>query len=239
MARRLYRRLKQLGRAATGWDVYPKVDRREQTEAFGRGYGEWRILPALLGKDSVVYTFGIGTDITFDLALIERFGMRVHGFDPTPMVADWLKSQRLPDRFVFHPVGIGQRDETLWFSPPSDPNFVSHTIVEVKNARHPKIPLNVRSLPSLMAELGHGQIDLVKLDVEGSEYGVIDSLVECDARPRQLLVEFHHRWASIGVEKTRAALATLRGMGYEVYAISDSGEEYSLVFKERASVKDN
>jgi len=35
---------------------------------------------------AVVYSLGIGEDISFDLALIEKYGARVHAFDPTPKV---------------------------------------------------------------------------------------------------------------------------------------------------------
>ncbi len=37
----------------------------------GTSYGGYEVLPALLGRDSVVYSVGIGEDISFDLGLIE------------------------------------------------------------------------------------------------------------------------------------------------------------------------
>ena len=80
-----------------------------------------------------------------------------------------------------------------------------------------------------MREFGHDHIDLMKMDVEGAEYAVIDSLVESTVRPRQLLVEFHHRFESIGLHKTKAAVEALRGAGYDLVYITDSGEEYSFL----------
>ncbi|GIS18489.1 MAG: hypothetical protein CM15mP120_04050 [Pseudomonadota bacterium] len=45
----------------------------------GGGYGAWPCLAERLHRDSVVYSVGIGFDVQFDLALIERFGLTVHG----------------------------------------------------------------------------------------------------------------------------------------------------------------
>ncbi|HEX7718479.1 MAG TPA: hypothetical protein VF389_01635, partial [Woeseiaceae bacterium] len=46
--------------------------------------GGWWFHPDTLHIDSIVYSFGIGEDVEFDLFLIERFGLVVHAFDPTP-----------------------------------------------------------------------------------------------------------------------------------------------------------
>jgi len=46
---------------------------------------------------------------------------------------------------------------------------------------------------------------------------------------QQLLVEFHHRWAQIGVEKTRQAIRDLNAAGYRIFDVSPSGEEYGFV----------
>src|SRR5665213_4282517 len=60
----------------------------------GSSYGGWAIpLSASLGPLSTVYSFGVGLDISFDLALIETVGCTVHGFDPTPLSAEWIERQ--------------------------------------------------------------------------------------------------------------------------------------------------
>ena len=42
-----------------------------------------------------------------------------------------------------------------------------------------------------MDELGHDHLDLLKLDIEGAEYEVLDSLAAEGIRSRILCVEFH------------------------------------------------
>jgi hypothetical protein len=45
----------------------------------------------------------------------------------------------------------------------------------------------------------------------------------------QLLVEFHHRFADIGLARTAGMIARLRGCGYRIFAVSETGREVSFV----------
>src|SRR5437870_565224 len=44
----------------------------------------WAFCPEGLGAESVVYSGGVGNDISFEHALVERFGCSVTLFDPSP-----------------------------------------------------------------------------------------------------------------------------------------------------------
>jgi len=43
----------------------------------------WAVWPGSIRRDSVVYSFGVGDSVGWDLEMIERFGATVHAFDPT------------------------------------------------------------------------------------------------------------------------------------------------------------
>jgi hypothetical protein len=92
----------------------------------------------------------------------------------------------------------------------------------------------VRRLGTLAAMLGQSRVDLLKMDIEGAEYGVIDDLALQPLLPRQLLVEFHHRFPSIGIGRTRAAVATLRSLGYRLFHVSPNGEEYAFLLDDES-----
>ena len=77
--------------------------------------------------------------------------------------------------------------------------------------------------------LGHTQIDLLKIDIEGAEYEVLEGLLESPIKPGQLLVEFHHRFPGIGVERTAEIIRKLRKAGYKIFAISETGREVSFL----------
>ena len=192
----------------------------------GTEYGGYEVLPALLRADSVVYSVGIGEDISFDLALIERFGCKVHGFDPTPRSLAWLEAQALPERFVVHPYGIADIDGTLGFTPPANPAHVSHSVLGNGAER---VELPVKRLETVLRELGHERLDVLKLDIEGAEYAVLDALLETGPLPRQLCVEFHHGISGVELGATERLLARLRARGYRVFDARETGREFSLV----------
>ena len=68
----------------------------------GSDYGGWTFDQALLGRHSVVYSIGLGKDISFDLHLINKTRCHVHGFDDTPVSTAFLKKQKLPPHFHWH-----------------------------------------------------------------------------------------------------------------------------------------
>jgi len=214
-------------RTLKGEDSWQGVQERVPRVFLGKEGARWCICPDDLSADSLVYSFGVGEDVSFDLQLIEQCGARVYAFDPTPQSIAWVHSQVLPDGFVFHPYGVAAFDGICRFLAPENPAHVSHTILA-----RPSLPggldLPVHRLLTIMKMLGHTSIDLLKMDIEGAEYQVINDLIECGIRPRQLLVEFHHRWPEVGIEKTRTAIRDLNCAGYRIFDVSASGEEYSF-----------
>lgn len=227
--RQAYRRVRQTVRCALGRDVRFPVQTRVPTERHGSEYGGWWICPAGLEPDSVVYSLGIGEDITFDLSLIEAFGVTVHAFDPTPGSIDYLKSQELPDRYRTYQIGLGGHDGPGKFFAPANPHHISHTLLGPSDSKVPAIEVEVRRLSTIMQELGHRTIDVLKMDIEGAEYDVIDEILERRVPVRQILVEFHHRFPGVGIARTLRAVRGLNDAGYRIFAVSASGEEYSFL----------
>ncbi len=83
----------------------------------------------------------------------------------------------------------------------------------------------------MMGKLGHEQIDILKIDVEGAEYEVLDGLGEVERLPTQVLVEFHHRFPGIGKQRTADSIEYLRKLGYQIFWISDTGREIGFLLK--------
>jgi FkbM family methyltransferase len=193
----------------------------------GTEYGGYAVLPDLVPRGALVYSAGLGEDISFDLALIERFGCVVHGFDPTPRSLAWLAAQKLPPGYFVHGYGIAHFDGTASFAPPKNPAHVSHSTLAGHEGERIEFP--VKRLSSVLAELGHERVELMKLDIEGSEYEVLADLVKTVPLPRQLMVEFHHGMGGVSLEQTEGSLELLREAGYRVFDARVSGREFSLV----------
>jgi FkbM family methyltransferase len=228
-ARSIYRRMCRTVRCAVGRDIQFPVQTRQALVSLGGDGAAWSICPTGLGRDSVVYSVGIGTDISFDLALIERYGVTVHAFDPTPGSIAWLEAQPLPARFKWQQVGLAAYDGQASFFPPDNPAFISHTMLPRPAAGDRAIRVDVRRISTLMRDLGHDRLDALKMDVEGAEYDVVDDILASGVNIEQLLIEFHHRFPDVGIERTRQAVANLNAAGYRIFAVSDTGEEYGFI----------
>lgn len=228
IARNSFRTVKRTMRFLQGRDFWQKVQIRCEKLRLGNVGVAWSLCPTSLSERSVIYSFGVGEDISFDLQLIERFGSVVHAFDPTPRSIEWIAKQSVPSNLHFHAFGVAPYDGVCKFSPPFDQDHVSYTVLKRESAR-PAVDLPVQKLATIMSDLGHDKIDLLKMDIEGAEYSVLADLLTSHIRVDQLLVEFHHRFPEVGVNKTKAAIKALNAAGYRIFSVSPSGEELSFL----------
>ena len=165
--------------------------------------------------------------------MIERYGAQVHAFDPTPSSIDMLAKVHLPDRFYFYPWAITAQDGTLKFYPrvrkDGSLSKVMYTMIaEAANIKK-AIEVPAFSLSSVTTKLGHTHIDLMKMDIEGAEYEVLEGLIASPIKPQQLLVEFHHRFPNISLDSTADMIKHLRQVGYKIFAVSETGREVSFI----------
>ena len=108
----------------------------------------------------------------------------------TPRSIEFVENEVATDpRFHFLPYGIWSEDRTMSFHQPEE-ELMFHSLTTDAVASG-GFDAECKRVGTLMRELGHDHIDLLKLDIEGAEYDVIDDLVTCGIRPRVLCVEFH------------------------------------------------
>ncbi len=201
--------------------------------------GGWWYDPTLLDASSIVYSFGVGDTIDFDLELIERTRATVHAFDPTPVSLETLSAASLPPLFRFHQVAAAADDGVLRLYPgvrkDGSLSKTMYTLVEDERSRNAMIEVPAKTVASICEEMAHDTVDLVKLDIEGAEYTVIDQMLASGLRPRQLLVEFHHRHSGKGVEGTIELVDRIREAGYRIFALYDTGPEISFILDSEAT----
>jgi FkbM family methyltransferase len=195
---------------------------------YGTDYGGWPLL-ADTKKGALIYSFGVGEDISFDLAAIDKLQCRVLGFDPTPKSKAWLEHQEPPEGFEFYPIGIADHDGEAKFFAPANSGFVSFSSNPNPSQKDAKtISAKVMRIETIIHELGEQEPDILKMDIEGFEYDVIDSILSGPLRPRQLLVEFHHDMYGLSKDHTYTAVDKLRAVGYKLYYVSPVGREYGF-----------
>jgi len=225
-----YGKLRAYLRAYPAWRFAPpQVTAPRSLSRFGSEDAGYCLDESRVPANAVVYSLGIGEDISFDLALMARCGVHIEAFDPTPRVYGWLARQSLPSHFRFHPIGIAAHDGEEEFYLPPRPDWISHSVVPARQYASASVRLPVTRLSTAMRRLGHRHIDVLKMDIEGAEYTVIEEIVRERIPVVQLLVEFHHRLSRIGTKKTRRALALLASCGMQISYVCPRKEVFTLV----------
>jgi hypothetical protein len=134
--------------------------------------GKWVCGLAALQQGCIIYSLGSDGNFAFENSMVESSPCEIHTFDCT------ITSAKVPGnlnpRIHFHPLCLGD------------------------DADNGAKAGSYRSLSSLMAELGHAQVQLLKMDIEGYEFRVIEALFKGflagkgSSLPLQIAFEQHY-----------------------------------------------
>jgi FkbM family methyltransferase len=174
--------------------THEPITRIADLHRIGTRYGGWSIPANLINADSICYCVGCGEDISFDLGLSELFGCEVFAFDPTPRAIAHVKAHAADNpRYHFSSLGLWDKTDRLKFYAPSNPDHVSHSLLNLqKTSEYIDVP--VERLSAIMQKNRHARLDLLKLDIEGAEYKVLDSIFADRLEIGILCVEFDEFW---------------------------------------------
>lgn len=166
--------------------------------SLGSDYGGW-IVPDIFNEHSVCYFAGAGKDITFDIEFIKKYQCAVNIFDPTPRAISHVNSilsgadiapippdsnflsyktsSQTRSKIQFFPLGLSNTNGDLVFYSPQNNDHVSHSLTNLqKTKKKDSIMATCKTLSTIMSELGHEHIDILKLDIEGAEEAVLDDI---------------------------------------------------------------
>ncbi|UCH10179.1 MAG: FkbM family methyltransferase [Fidelibacterota bacterium] len=231
--RKIVGRLLYLAFRLFGWDLLSqaRINYRSDLREIGTRYGGWVVPANLLDGDSICYCVGCGEDISFDIGLIDQFACDVYGFDPTPRAIKYVKEVAGKNaKYHFLEIGLWDREDTLKFYAPKNPKQVSYSLLNLQKTKH-YIEIQVRRLQRIMEELGHEKIDLLKMDIEGAEYKVIESIIEDKIDIKVLCVEYDecaHPLDGDYKQRIRTSVNSLLENGYSLVC-SQSRGNYTFV----------
>jgi FkbM family methyltransferase len=180
----------------------------------GSEYGGGWVAISLLHSNSLVYSVGIGEEISFDEELYNLVPCCIVGVDPTPRAAEFIEQHpSLPPAYFFVPVGLASISDTKRFYFPADPAYVSMSLVHDSGSGY--IDCKFLTLEDLMASLGHDYVDLIKIDIEGEEYALLEDWLSRVFSPPvgQLWVEFHLPKVSTTVQETKSLVQRVKALG--------------------------
>ena len=114
------------------------------------------------------------------------------------------------------------------FSYPPGPEEISFTLK--REAEDKYVVFTTTTLIELMKRYNHDHIDLLKMDIEGFEYGIIKQIYKNKIPIKQICLEFHH-WMLPGISKwsTISSILKLAKIGYCVVNIR--AWDYTFVHK--------
>jgi FkbM family methyltransferase len=136
------------------------------------------------------------------------------------------------ERLRLFELGVGARSGSAQFFLPNNEAHVSGALTREAHLGRLQVEVQVVTLSQIFELLGCHRIDLLKLDIEGTEYEVIESddFRRRASGIRQLCIEFHHRWPGRGKGATERAVGLLEALGFQCawYAPS-TNEEFLFV----------
>ena len=186
-------------------------------EKLGTDYGGWLIPKNIsLNEHSIVYLGGAGEDISFDLKLQDKYNCWIVIIDPTKKAIKHYEEVKLFykdnnfkftgniqkdyiqniknlninfNKIIFLDMGLYNKKDLLKFYKQDNPNYVSQSLENNMFGNNYDI-VKVDTIKNIMNELNHNNIDLLKLDIEGSECDVLDKMLDDNILPKYLCIEF-------------------------------------------------
>ncbi len=206
---------------------------KEKLVHVGTDYDGYYIDKYRLKKVPVVLSFGIGEDVSFDLGMIKEFNATVYAFDPTPKSISYMEQYKNQERLVFIPEGIAERDGKEYFYLPSNDEYVSGAIAFREGLKEHGIEVTVKSFGTIVKEIAIDDIDVLKMDIEGTEFDILPKLLDLKCNIDQILVETHERFYKDGNYKLNILLDDFYRHGYEIAHYDDNDFTFTFVKREK------
>jgi FkbM family methyltransferase len=166
----------------------------------GDKYGGYPIVKDILSSDSICYCAGAARDISFEEDLFNLCQPFIYIFEPTPSHFKWVKNaidnsnhQLIRDKIKYYEIGLDGENCQMEFYP--DGGSDSWSSYKKKNGNlGNSIKVQMKKLSSLMEENHHSKLDLLKIDIEGSEYNVIEDIIANKLDIDMIAMEMHGDW---------------------------------------------
>lgn len=211
-----------------------RVGSKLNMQVLGTDYGGWAVDLSLIPRGSTVIAAGVGEDISFDLRLIELRGCTVVGVDPTEKARDYVR--RLgPCGYHFLQKALhSQGGRRIRIYRNSNPEHVSESILPTHRSVAARDYYEAETVSLMELMEAYPNVSLVKMDIEGAEYEVLNSLENLTAA--QLCVEFHHHCTHYSVADTMECVRRLERMGYVCAHSRSRAQAYQEVTFVRAQL---
>ena len=184
----------------------------------------------------IVYSFGTGEDLSFSQTILKRTNAEIFAYDPNPASVEFVKSLPIyrDPRFHFTEAGVSERDEdALFFKPIEDEDYSGSIYNYSPDLEDEGIPVKLYSLKTLFEMNGHRHVHLLKMDIEGAEFGVINSLKDLDVRIDQICMESHEVFFGDFDSKIADMFRVLHELGYVTIYSDGRWRDYTFLLTDQ------
>jgi FkbM family methyltransferase len=152
----------------------------------------WDVCTDVISDNCVVYAIGIGRFSEWDQMMSKPpYNCEVHSFDPTPTGKKHVQSLKNPG-FIYHDFGVGLIDGYQDVFVPTSGDQFTKTSTTPRNGRKPTtISIPVKKIKTIMRELNHASLDMLKIDIEGGEIEILRDLFSSTVDIKSVCAEFH------------------------------------------------
>ncbi len=188
-------------------------------------YGGYSIPQRLLGAESLVVSVGAGTDVSFELEVVRRYGCRAFVYDPVPAAAEHMSRVVASEpRIAFERLAIWNEDTELEFHAPVREGFVSHSAVDL-HGTPVSFTAPARTLSTLAGVNGWTVVDLLKVSAEGAEFAILEHALSSGLEIRAMAIE----WAQpADLDRVKAAIRQLQQAGFRTVAVSGRPRNHKM-----------
>lgn len=166
-----------------------------------------------INSDSVVLDVGAFRG-EWSEKIWDRHQPTIHGFEPAPGAAQRMRN-KFPDnpKVHVHEFGLGRGDTAVALTLDGPGSSIYDEPAEFGS-----VPVRIRDVVGVLDELGLQEVDLLKVNIEGGEYDLMDRLAEAGWLPRirLVLIQFHE-WHPRAYGRRRRVRRALRGSHEEVW----------------------
>lgn len=225
-------------------------------EKLGTNYGGWIIPKQIqLTENSVIYSVGVGEDISFDLLLQDKYKSNIVLIDPTKRakthydevkkyyeINKWKYTGDIQkdyygllyplkpnfEKIKYLDIGLWDEKTELKFYKQINKNYVSQSLINGMFTDEYDI-VKVDTLKNIMKKNNHTKIDLLKMDIEGAEIKVLNNMLDDNIFPEYLCIEFDlYLKGKDRTGETNRIIKKLLSLNYKIIA----NDNMNITFKQ-------
>ncbi len=151
-------------------------------------YGNYKLLKNKIPKNPIVYSGGVGTNISFDLELLRIHGGKVRLFDPTPSSIKYMHKFKNNKKIKFYPTALYHKNERvkIYFDPTNrvKSNSISNFLNFNKKSFY---KVNAKNILYFVKKNKDQKIDILKLDIEGVAEDLLIHTLKNNIKPKQII----------------------------------------------------